>query len=185
VAKALRVVVAVAMLLPLGLITATSAGAAGGTTCKSFSAAARLTPGLPPAGNKSRVRPAISLQGNISGCRGTVTSGRASATLKFASSSNCTMLVTKATANVKTNATGTLKIAWSSRKTSTIALSLSFGAVPQKPSLATIKGSITAGLFKGMKESGTVGWTLGRNECFGGASLTALTLSGFAPVVIK
>jgi hypothetical protein len=173
-------------MLPLGVVEAASAGASGGTTCKSFSGNAKVTPGLPVVGSRVRVRPTVSIKGaKLSGCHGVVTGGTASATLKFATPSNCLVLVTRSTANIVSRAKGTLRITWNNGRTSTLTFSLSFGAVKDKPTLAATDGTVTSGLFKGMKGSGTVLWSLGTNECFGGEALTSLRFSGFGQFVMK
>ena len=184
--KSLRVFLAVAMLLPLSVAEAPSAGAAAGTTCKLFSGTARVSPGLPIAGSTRLVKPTFSIKdAKLSGCHGTVRGGTVSAKLKFSKRSNCTTLVTQASGNIVSRAKGTLTIVWNNTKTSTFSFSLSFGAVTGKPELAAATGTVTAGLFKGMKGAGTVLWVLGMNECFNGAPLTYLTFSGFGAFVMK
>ena len=173
-------------MLPLGAVEASAAGASGGTTCQSFSGNAKVSPGLPVVGSRVRVTPTFSIKGaKLSGCHGVVTGGTASAKLKFVSSSNCLVLVTHSTANIVSRAKGTLTITWNNGRTSTLSFSLSFGAVKDKPTLAATDGTVTSGLFKGMKGSGTVLWTLGMNECFGGEALTSLKFNGFGVFVMK
>ena len=174
------------MLAPLGMIDASAAGAASGTTCQSLGGAAMLSPGLPALGSTALVRPIISLSGaKLGGCRGPVTSARASGKLRFAKSSNCTRLITQITANIKVAATGTVILTWNTHTTSQVALTLAFGSVSNKPTLATLTGTVTSGLFKGMKTTGTIEWSLGTTECFGGAPLASAAFSGFGPFVMN
>jgi hypothetical protein len=182
----LRVLVVVIALLPIAAVEATPAGAAAGTTCKSLGGSATVTPGLPKYGSTQTVRPTISIKGaKVSGCRGAVKGATASATLKFDQSANCTSLITQIAGNVKAKAKGTASITWNNHKTSKVSFSLTFGSVPNNPSVAKLAGTVTAGLFVGMKETGSVAWSLGSDECFGGAPLTSFTFSGFSPFVTK
>jgi hypothetical protein len=184
--RSLRLFFVLALLLPMGMIEASAAGAASGTTCKSFSGNANVSPGLPKYGSKTMVRPTISIKrAKLSGCGGSVKGATASATLKFVKSANCASLITQTIANVSAKATGTLTITWNNKMTSKVALSLSFGSIPDNPTLAKLTGTVTSGRFQGMKSSGTVEWSLSTEECFGGAPLTSFTFSEFAPLVTK
>ena len=179
------VLVAVALLVPNTAVGASSPAAVA-PSCKAFAGTAVLSPGLPKVGALTRVKPTISINGaSLTGCHGQVSSGRVSATVSFGKSTNCTLFITQVTANVAVKAKGTLRIVWNNRKTSTIALSMSFGSVPDKAALATMVGTVNAGLFKGRKESWTVLWSMKEDECFGGAPLTSLAFSQFAAVVTK
>ena len=184
--RSLRVFLAVVSLLPVGAIGASSAGAAGGTTCSSLHGIAALTPGLPKIGDTTLVRSRVSIKGaRLSGCRGSVTNATVRATLRFAKPSNCTLLISQVTAATTVVAKGTATFTWNNRRTSTVSLSVSLGAIPDQPSVAKIAGTVTAGLFKGMKESGTVIWSLDSTACFGGAPLKSLTFTQFSPFVVK
>ena len=106
-----------AMVLPIGL-SASPAGAVGGTVCKTASGTATFTPGLPKAGSPTKVTPTVKIAGaKVGGCvGGTVTAGTLSATLKFHIGSNCSSL------NKSGNVYGPLKIVWAAGKgTSNIA----------------------------------------------------------------
>jgi len=180
-------VVVVAVLEAVTPIGASSPDAKSGLTCRSFTGIAALTPGLPRLGSTQRVKPTISIKNaRLNGCRGGVTSGRASATLQFAKSSNCALLIGQVSRNVPATANGTLTITWNTKMTSTIALSMSFGGVPNKAAVAIMTGTVRAGLYRGVKESWTVLWTMRKaDECFGGAPLTSLTFSEFAAAVAR
>jgi len=184
--RSLRVFFAVLLLSPVGVIDALSAGAATGTTCASLHGTASLSPGLPKIGDKTLVRSTVSIKGaKLSGCRGSVTSATVTARLRFAKPSNCTLLINQVTATTTVVAKGTSTFAWDNHRTSTVSLVVSLGAIPNEPSIAKITGTVTAGLFKGMKETGTVLWSLGSTACFGGAPLTSLTFTQFSPFVTK
>ena len=182
----LRIVLAVALVFPAEAIAAQSAGAASGTTCTTFSGTARVTPGLPMVGSKQLVRPTASIKAaKLGSCHGEVSSGTVSATIRFAKPSNCTLLIRDITANVAWTTRGTATVVWNNHKTSNVAFSLSFGGVNGDPALAAVAGTVRSGMFKGLKVSGTVLWTLGSTECFGGAPLKSLTFSAFAPFVAQ
>jgi hypothetical protein len=145
-----------------------------------------VTPGLPKTGSTERVRSTISIKrAKLSGCHGGVTSATASATLRFDHALNCTVLITQITSAVTARARGTLTFTWNNKHTSTVSFAVLFGSIPNEPSVAKLTGTVTAGAFKGMKETGTVYWSLGSNDCFGGAPLTAFAFSEFSPFVTK
>jgi hypothetical protein len=174
--------VVVATLVPVTPIGASSPDAKSGWACRSFAGIAGLTPGLPRLGSTKRVTPTISIKNaRLNGCRGGVTSGTVSATLKFAKPSNCALLIGQVSSNVAATANGTLTITWNTKTTSTIALSMTFGGVPNEAAVATMTGTVRAGLDRGAKKSWTVLWTIRKaDECFAGAPLTSLTFSEFA-----
>lgn len=169
-----------------GVIGVSPAAAASGSTCASFRGNATVTPGLPKTGSTDRVRSTISIKrAKLSGCHGTVKSATVSATLRFDHALNCTMLITEITSAVTTRARGTLTLAWNDKHTSTVSFSVLFGSIPNEPSVAKLTGTVTAGMFKGMKETGSVYWSLNSNDCFGGSPLTAFTFSEYSPFVTK
>lgn len=177
-------VVVAAMVVAVTPIGASSPDATSGWACRSFAGIAALTPGLPRLGSTQRVKATISIkQARLNGCRGGVTSGTASATLKFAKPSNCALLISQVSRNVAATANGTSTITWNNKMTSTIALSLSFGGVPNEAAVAVMTATVRSGVYQGAKESWTVLWTMRKaDECFGGAPLTSLTFSQFAAV---
>jgi hypothetical protein len=186
VSRSLRLLLALALLLPFGALDAPAAGAAAGTTCASLSGTARLTPGLPKLGDSTLVRSSVSIKGaKLTGCQGSVKSATITATVKFAKASNCTLLITQITATKTVVAKGTATFTWNNHRTSAVSLVVSLGAVKNNPSVAKITGTVTRGLFKGLKESGTIVWSLPSDACFGGAPLTAMTFAEFSPFVTK
>jgi len=163
-----------------------TAGSSGWMHCGGLSGTARLSPGLPQAGRTDLVVPTVSINdAKLSGCSGSVKTGTASGSLKFARPLNCTSLIDKITANVPLNAEGTMRIVWNTHRTSTVALKFGFGAVHDQPALAAVTGTVTAGQFKGQKASGDVLWALGPTECFGGAPLTSVTFHLYTLTVTK
>ena len=173
---------AVLAVLAIGAgLVAVPAGAAAKSPCATFDGAATFSPALPPAGSVKVVRSRIAInRAKLGGCRGSVASGTASGTLTLARATNCTLLITNIASNVATKAKGTLTITWNTHATSTIALTVSFGSLRGEPSLATMTGTVTNGLFEGRQESWTVAWAMKTTECFGGAPLSWLSFTEFA-----
>ena len=62
-----RIAMAMALLVPMAVVTAGPAGAAGGTTCKSPSGKITVTPGLLPTIKKVQT---ISFNLPLAGCKG-------------------------------------------------------------------------------------------------------------------
>jgi len=153
------VLVAVAMIVSAGVMVS-PAGAATGTTCKTASGTATFTPPLPKPGASTKVSPTIKITGTLGGCTGGgVTGGTISATLKQAIAGNCSSLLKGATANIA----GTETITWNTKATSTVALKLV--GVTGKVTETNATGPVSAGLFKGSKQSGTVAYTPLNHGC--------------------
>jgi hypothetical protein len=144
----------VAMMLPLGVIGAGPAGAVGGTVCATAKGTATFTPPLPILKSKATVKGNLVAIGTLGKCVG---GGVTSAHTKFTSAksttgSNCTTLTTF---NPKAKPTaGTEVITWNTGKTSTVALQLH--QVKGKPTQTSVTGTITAGLFKGSHQTGSL-----------------------------
>jgi hypothetical protein len=177
--KTLGLLCAAALMLPVVMLTAQPAGAAGGTTCKTFTGTATFNPPLPPLGSTQKVKGTVTVTGKESGCAG---GGVASATVTGKSApattgSNCTTLATS-----KTGTKFTLNTKWNNGKTSTTTLT----STPTKnPTIQTIAGTVTAGLFKGSHLSTVVQYTLPKGACSAGHPLKTVTLKNTKPLVIK
>ena len=170
--------VAAAMALPIGLI-ASPAGAAGATTCKTASGTATFSPALPKLGSAAKVKPTVTITGaKLGGCTGGAKSGTFKASLKFSAASNCTSLLAGATTGTK----GTETVTWNTLKISTVALTLV--GVNGHPTQTKAAGGVTAGLFKGSKQSGTLNYTLPTGACTS-AGLSKVTFKQLTPIVIK
>jgi hypothetical protein len=166
------------------LFAVTPAGAVTGSTCATFRGNATVSPGLPKVGSTDQVRPAISInRAKLTGCHGGVSSATASATLKFDHATNCTQMIAQITSSVTVRAKGKLTFSWNNKRTSTVSFALLFGAIKGEPSVAKVTGTVTAGLFKGAKETGSLYWALSSSACFGGSPLTSFTFSEFSPFV--
>ena len=172
------VLVAVAMVLPIGLI-ASPAQAAGGTTCKTNIGASVFTPALPPLSSSATVNSTTVGTGKISGCvGGGVTGGTYKSTLKY-TAYNCKQLITY---NPKPR-TGTITTKWSNGQTSTGTITLH--AIKGSISKVNVTGVTTAGLFKGLKL--TTSFTFAAVPATGCVKtpLAKVSIKGASPTVIK
>jgi hypothetical protein len=117
--------------------------------------------------------------GKLGGCTGGgVTSGSLAATIKFTIPSNCTSLL----AGAPTGAKGTETITWNTKQKSTVALVL-YG-VTGKPTQTTAFGPVTAGLFAGLSQTGTLAYTLPTGACTSGG-LSKVTFKQVAAQAFK
>jgi hypothetical protein len=170
---------AAALVLPAGIMAASPAGAAGGTSCKSGGGTATFTPALPIVGNKTKVKDVLKSSGTVAGCSGTVKSGKITGVSPKSTGSNCTTLATP----TKTPTKVTLTVTWNTKATSTIAAVLK--EIPKKPvTTQTVTGPVTKGLFKGSKLSGKFTYTLPSGACTKKA-LAKLTYKDVGAIVIK
>lgn len=178
--KTIGLLCAAAMILPLGIITAGPAGAAGGTTCKTFTGTVVFHPPLPPLGSSTKVKGYFTVTGKLSGCSGGgVTSGAVSGkSVPSTTGSNCTTLATS-----KTPSKVNLTTKWNNGKTST---GPSTSTPTKNPTIQNVAGSITSGTqFKGLHLSTQVQYTLPKGACSAGHPLSKVTLKNLKPVVIK
>ena len=130
--KCLGFLFAVSLCLPIGVLTAGSAGAANTVLpkCKSLSGTQTYKPGLPPTSSNATVKPTTTTVANITGCTGGgIKSGKSSGTLKAKTATNCKMLF----ANAGKPAPATpATIKWSNGQTSTTSNVLTVtGVTPQ------------------------------------------------------
>jgi len=184
--KLAGVLVAVALVVPAGIMAAAPAGAAGGITCKTSAGTATFAPALPPIGSKTLVKGTLNAAGTVGKCTGSpgVTSGKTKFTSpKGKTGANCTTL---ASPDPKSKGTvGTIVITWNNKQTSTAKVFTIKQVSKKDPTHATTTGKITAGLFVGMSISGTVKYTLPKGACSAGHPLSKVTYSASKPFVIK
>ena len=172
------ILLAVAMVLPVGLV-ASPAGAAGGTTCKTNTGTSVFTPALPPLSSSATVNSTTVGTGKITGCvGGGVTSATYKSTLKY-TKYNCKQLVTYN----PTPRVGTITTTWSNGKTSTGTITLH--AIKGNISKVNVTGVTTAGLFKGLKL--TTSFTFAAVPATGCVKtpLAKVSIKGASPTVIK
>ena len=172
------VLVAVAMLLPAGLV-ASPAGAAGGTTCKGQTGTGTFKPSLPPLSSTATVDSTTTATGKITGCvGGGVTGGTYTSTLKYPKF-NCKQLLT---ASTKLRV-GTIKTTWSNKQTSTGTITLH----PIKGNITKVNvtGVTTAGLFKGLKLTTSFSFALATKDGCTKVPLAKVSIKSASPTVIK
>jgi hypothetical protein len=148
--KGFGLLFAIALCLPIGVLTAGSAGAANTVLpkCKSLSGTQTYKPGLPPTSSTATVKPTTTTVANITGCTGGgITSGKSSGTLKAKTATNCKMLFANAG---KPAAATPATIKWSNGQTSTTSNVLTVtGLTPQGNLKAKLVSKYVAGLGKG------------------------------------
>ena len=167
-----RFTMAIALLVPLGVMTAGPAGAAGGTTCKPASGTVKLSPGLTTTAKVQT----ITINLPVSGCvGGGVTSGVFKGSLKTTAIS------------IKTFAAGgpPLKLAatitWNTKATSTLAATSTTKI--GKTITSTVNGKITKGLFANLTFKSAQTVTLGKPGA--GGAITTLAIKGTGAVTIR
>jgi hypothetical protein len=179
--KVAGVLVAAAMMLPVGLV-ATHAGAAAATpTCKTLAGTATFSPAVPKVGSTTKVKTTVGIKAaKLGGCTGGgVTGGTVNATLKFGLAANCSSLLK----GDSTNTTGTVSIVWNTKATSTVAKATLVG-VTGHPTQSTVSGPISAGLFKGKKVSVVTNYKLPTGGCTS-ADLAKVTFTALKPLTVK
>jgi hypothetical protein len=177
--KIAMVLVAAAMMLPIGVVTAGPAGAAGGTTCKKNVGTATFTPALPPANSSKTVNTTVKSTGKVSGCTGGgVTSGTYTSTYKV-TADNCKKLLTY---TGKTT-TAPITTKWNNGKTSTGTITLH--PIKGSPTKANVTGVTKTGLFAGMHLTTQFSFKAARSTDCISTPLAKVSVTGTKPVVIK
>ncbi len=156
--KALGLLFAVSLLVPVGVIATGSADAAVNTKlpkCKSLTGIQTFTPGLPKLGLTTKVKPVTKTTLTITGCTGApgITKGTSSSSVKATKATNCTDLVKN---SGKPGAATKGIIKWSNGQTSTTSNVLTVTSkAGVSPIIAKLVSKYTAGLGKG-KTSTTI-----------------------------
>jgi hypothetical protein len=175
--KALAVLAAIAIMLPIEGVSGAPAGAASGTRCNALAATAQFLPGLPVISKKKKVASTVTSAGTLKRCTG---GGVASGTfiISYKLTGNCTTLLAYTPKPTSVRITTT----WNTNKTSTATLQLH--AVRSDPTKHTVSGVITAGLFKGLHTSTTFTFALVTKGGCLVRTLKEISVTG-GPVVIK
>jgi hypothetical protein len=156
--KVSGVLLAVAMMLPLGIWAAGPASAAGGTVCATTGGLVTWTPPLPV---KVAVKTHISATGTFGKCTGPVASAHTVLTSPVGKTpSSCATTLKYSTG---AEATGTLTVTWNKGAKSVIAVSIF--KVKGKATQALVTGTVKSGQFAGLKSSGTVQYTPKVGNC--------------------
>ncbi len=166
-----RFTMAIALLAPIGVMTAMPAGAAAALTCTTQTGTATIKPGITPTATNVT----ITVSEKLTGCKGGgITSGTETASI-LSKAATCSGLGKKGTK------TGPFKgkITWSNKKTSSFSLTTVSNGLA-----ATATGSVTAGLFVGQKITTSIAYSLKTGTCTASSPLTALTIKGTKPLTI-
>ncbi len=169
--KTIGVLCAAALLLPVGVMTASVADAGPTTpTCSAAKGTFKFTPPLPASGG---VITNLSSAGTVTGCSGGgVTSGKTTftQTVKSTTKSSCATLA-KPTGKPTT---GLFVVTWNNGKKST-AKAFNVTQLKNPITNATTTGKITSGLFVGKTITGTVTFKLqvSGGKCVGGTYTNA------------
>jgi len=146
----LRVLIAVALCLPVGVMSARSAGAANTVLpkCKSFGGTQTYTAGLPPTSQPTKlVSPVTKTNGAFTQCTGGgISKGTVTGSTTATKGTNCTKLLAslgKPGAQTKT------KVKWSNGQTSTSTTFMTVTGVNGGSIKAKLVFKTTAGLGKG------------------------------------
>jgi hypothetical protein len=163
--KGLGLLFAISLCLPIGVLTASSAGALGPLPpkCTAFKGTETWKPPLPKLGVKTLVSGKTILAANLTGCSGVagITSGKSNATTPF-TKQNCTTTVASAGKGAKS----TGKIIWNNGKTSTTANTLTLKSkVGVSPAIFSLVSKYTAGIGVGHTSTTTISVLLNKGAC--------------------
>jgi hypothetical protein len=182
--KAVGVLCALSLLIPVGMMATGSAGAATPTTqCKTLSGKQTYTPALPAISSSATVNTTIASTSKIGGCvGGGVTSGTATSksTMK---NYNCKVFA----ANLGKPSKGTASITWSNGKTSSVQTTLTSTSKPgTSPVIAILVTKFVSGQFAGHTSTVTLKATgnAGAKTCIS-AGLSFFTFVNSGPIVSK
>ena len=149
--KSLGLLFAVSLVLPVGVLIASPAGAVNTVVphCKSFSGTQTYKPGLPPTSSSTLVKPTTTTMGAFTGCTGGgITKGTVSGTTKAKVATNCKKLFADAAAK-KPGTPTNFTVKWSNGQTSSGTSVVTVTGATATALKATVVGKTTAGLGKG------------------------------------
>ena len=151
--KVVGVLFAASLMLPVGAMIGTQAGAATATTvCKTLTGKQTYTPSLPKLGVATKVTSTVASTSKLAGCvGGGVTGATVTATSKYVG--NCTTFV----AGFGKPTKGTATIKWNTGATSAVQTTLTSKTKPgTSPVIATLVTKFTGGLFAGHTSTTTI-----------------------------
>jgi hypothetical protein len=163
--KALGVFFAASLLVSVGVIASSPAGAAGPLPpkCKTFAGTETWTPPLPKLGDAHKVNSTVKLSATLTGCTGVagITKGKTVSSTKI-KQQNCTTTVQASNKGAKS----TGKITWSNGKTSTTANTLTLKSkVGVSPATFQLVSKFIAGVGVGHTTTSTISVTLNKGAC--------------------
>jgi hypothetical protein len=180
----MKFLMAAALVVPTGFVaaSASSAVAAGGTTCAHSSGVATFKPALPIVGSSKTVKPTITVKnGKLTGCTGGgVKSGKFTVAAKFNDATNCEILLSGASSPHPP--TGTITTTWNTGDKSVAKVTLH--PVAGQATQTHITGKITSGLFKGSNIDSTIQFAPKSGDCTS-TPLKSVTFSEVTPLTIS
>ena len=163
--KVLGLFAAVALMLPVGVISAGSAGAANTVLpkCKTLTGTQTYKPGLPPVSSNKLVKPVTTTNAQIKGCvGGGITSGKSSGSLKATTGTNCKKLIAD---TGKPGKPTPAKITWSNGQTSTVSNTITVTGSTPTALKAKLVTKYTGGLGKGKTVTAQILATPNKGYC--------------------
>jgi hypothetical protein len=163
--KVFGLMCAVALCLPVGVLSASSAGAANTVLpkCKSFTGTQTYAPGLPPVSSNAKVKPKTTTNLVIKGCTGGgITGGTSKGSQVATTATNCKLLFANAGKPGKPTK-GT--IVWSNGQKSTTSNVLTVTGTTATALKAKLVTKYTGGLGKGKTSTAQVLATPNKGWC--------------------
>jgi hypothetical protein len=162
--KALGFFFAAALLVPVGVIATSPAGAAAKLpTCKTLMGVQTFKPGLPKLGDPKKVTSTTKSTAKITGCTGGGVTGGTTVSKPGTYKGNCTTLLS---AKKGTVTKGSSTITWSNHKTSTVTTTLTSLSAPGSASpQLKLESKFTVGQFKGTTSTTTIKATAPAGSC--------------------
>ena len=165
--RGLGLLFAISLCVPVGVMTASSAGSATNTKlpkCKSLKGVQTYKPGLPIVTSTKKVKPVTKTKLKITGCKGGgITSGTSNSSVKAKKGTNCAQLV-KDSGKPGAATKGVIK--WSNGQKSVTSNRLTVTSAPgASPIIAKLVSKYTGGLGKGHKSTVTLKATPNKGFC--------------------
>jgi hypothetical protein len=185
--KALGLLFATSLLIPIGVVAAGPAGSAvkKGPTCKTLTATGLFKPALPKISalpNPPKVTSHVSSKGKIGGCTGVKGVTSATTTDKYTYVGNCNTFSGISAGGV--TKPGPASIKWNKGPASTVTITTKVLSKPGvQPAIIQLTTKITKGQFAGTKSVSKVKGTAATGACItaplGAFKLTGTGASGF------
>jgi hypothetical protein len=162
--KALGLLFAASLLVPIGVITASPAGSAPkGPTCTSLTATGAFKPALPKLGDPKKVNSHVKAVGKIGGCTGIPGVTSATTSDVYTYNGNCT---TFATGKGGVTKPGPATIKWNKGAASTVTITTKTLSKPGvQPAIIQLTTKVTKGQFKGTSNVTKVKGTAAKDAC--------------------
>ncbi len=171
--RGLGLLFAISLVLPLGVLAASPAGAVNTLLpkCTSLSGTQTYTPGLPPLSSNKTVKPTVATHIKITGCSGGsgITGGKSDSVVKPTAKTKPTNCKILSASSGKPGAPTVGKIIWSNGQTSTTSNVLTVNKATATTITATLVSKYTAGLGKGKTSTVKITATPNKGYCVSAA----------------